>query len=415
MQKSYLYFTVGLLVSIIAFTNSCKKVDGVDNNNVIETPYALYFSDTSGTLYKSNDGVTYQKCFSSDGYPCRALITAGDNVLWAKTNLYYSNNNGFNFNQAFDSLQFAANIAPWLTTAENGFHIDLNQSMIVNVPGSPGFVYACSDVLHDPAMSSSDYLGVEYNNNNGQDGNWSPDNGYDTTFGHAGLMPVQMISFVLMPSGTLLGLALNPNYPSTVPGVPGAIDELHFRNFYNTNPTNPASNWTECTANNGGGAILSQYSTTDTGNALPPNIYSPNDTCFFTLGAYNARAIAIDQRGVAGAWYSDDNGRTWAQYTGLPANTPLLCIASPFNQVCMIGTQAKGLYILNVNTGIWQSSNSGLTNNLVIRGIAGKENIYKNGKNVMYIYLATNQGIFQSADMGLHWVKTISGNFVSAY
>jgi len=407
MQKVSLYFLTGMLAMTIALTNSCKKVNGIDNNLVVETPYALYFADSTGAMYYSNDGVAYSRCFPPDGAPSRALITSGDNLVWAKSTLTYSSNNGYNFNQAFDSLQYAANLAPWLTYAQNGFPIDLNESMIVSVPGSPTLVYACSDVLHSPPVSSN-YLGVDYNNTNGAAGNWSTDNGYDTTTGNAGPMPVQMVSFVIMPNGYLLGLALNPSYAG------GGIDELHFRNFYNTAPSNTGTQWVECTGNNSGsGIILNGWN--DTGSTLPPNVWYPNDTCFFTLGAYNARAIAIDQRGVAGAWYSDDYGRTWFPYTGLPQNTPLLCIASPFNQVCMIGTELKGLYILNVNTGVWQQNISGLPANLVIRGIAAKQNIYKNGKTVQYVYLATNQGIYQSQDMGQHWLKTISGNYVSIY
>ena len=142
----------------------------------------------------------------------------------------------------------------------------------------------------------------------------------------------------------------------------------------------------------------------------------PNDTPFFTLGTYNGRVIAIDERGKDGAWYCDDGvGRTWAQFSGLPANTPLLCISSPFNQVSMIGTDSAGLYIYNVNTAMWQQNIAGLAANLVIRGIAAKENIYKNNTSLKYIYLATNKGIFQSKDMGLHWALTIAGNYVSIY
>ena len=194
MQKSSLYLTAALLVGACALLYSCKKVNGIDNNQVIETPYSLFFADTAGAMYKSNDGLTFEKTFPADGFPSRALITSGNYLLWCKTNLYYSGNNGLNFNNAFDSLQYAANIAPWFTHAYNGFPIDLNESMIINVPGNPDFVYACSDVVHNPPLSTN-YLGIEYNNNNGVRGNWSPDNGYDTTVGHAGKMPVQMISF----------------------------------------------------------------------------------------------------------------------------------------------------------------------------------------------------------------------------
>jgi hypothetical protein len=410
MRKSFLYLAVGFLVSTATLFYGCKKVNGVDNNQVIETPYSLFFADTAGALYKSNDGLTYEKTFPADGYPSRALITSGNNLLWAKANLYYSNNNGLNFNQSYDSLQYSTNLATWFGHAKNGFPIDLNESMIIDVPGPPDLVYACSDALHNLLLSSADYLGLAYNDQHGEIGHWSTDNAYDTVPGKMGVLPVQMVSLALLPSGALIGLALNPTY------IDGSIDELHFRNFYNPAPASYLTPWEEATGSAGTGLILGGSSDTS-GSALPPNAAYPNDTPFFTLGVYNNRLIAIDEKGFDGAWYCDDGfGRTWVQFSGLPANVPLLCVAAPFNQVCMIGTQGAGLYYNSVNTeGVWQQNLNGLTNNLVIRGIVAKQNIYKNNSTVQYVYIATNKGIYQSKDMGLHWSLTIAGNYVSIY
>ena len=127
MRKQALYLTIGLLAAIVVSIYSCKKLNGIDNGQVIETPYSLYFSDTSGTLFSSTDGRNITKVvFPPDGKPCRALITSGSNILWAKNNLYLSENNGLNFNGTYDSLPFHP------VTAVNGYPLELNQSMILN-------------------------------------------------------------------------------------------------------------------------------------------------------------------------------------------------------------------------------------------------------------------------------------------
>jgi hypothetical protein len=92
-----------------------------------------------------------------------------------------------------------------------------------------------------------------------------------------------------------------------------------------------------------------------------------------------------------------------------------LCISAPFDEVCLIGTDSAGLYKYNVNTATWEQNNNGVTKNLIVRNIAFKENIYKNNIVKKFIYLATNQGIFQSTDGGINWVMTVPGNFVCVY
>ena len=73
MRKLSLYFTIIFLVAISGVFKSCtKSVSGINNDRVVETPYSLFFSDTAGALYSSNDGKTVRATlFKADGFPSR--------------------------------------------------------------------------------------------------------------------------------------------------------------------------------------------------------------------------------------------------------------------------------------------------------------------------------------------------------
>ncbi len=400
MRKSSLYVTIALFLAIFISLYSCtKKVNGINNDQVIETPYSLFFSDTSGALYNSNDGKTIQRTlFKGDGFPCRAICVAHDNILWAKTNLYYSTNNGVNFNHSYDSLTSF----PFITC--NGLALNLNQSMMINIPDW-NMIFTCANY----PSTSENYLGVVYSLYSGTQGTWWTD--LLDTLGNAGAYgaepyTINMTSYTLLKAGVLCG-----------------YDAVHNRNFYRTKTTL----WNEVTANPD--SDIAPYigsPVNHSGNHLPYHDLldgpsSPIDTgvgiAWYSYGHFNNTLIAIDNRNCngGGAYYSNDTGKNWTQYAGLP-NVPLLCIASPFEEICLIGTDSAGLYELNTNTGAFQQQkNNGLGTNIVVRNIAFKENIYKNGTHQKYVYLATNQGLYQSTDGGHKWTKTIPGNFVAVY
>ena len=70
---------------------------------------------------------------------------------------------------------------------------------------------------------------------------------------------------------------------------------------------------------------------------------------------------------------------------------------------------------MNVNTHAFQPCNNGLGNNLIVKGIAAKENIFKNGTLEKLVYIATNRGVYKSSDNGQNWVLIKSGNFTAIY
>lgn len=399
MRRSSLYLTIALLAVIVSIYSCTKKVNGINNDQVIATPYSLFFSDTSGALFNSNDGKTIQHTlFKGDGFPCRAICVAHDNILWAKNNLYLSTNNGVNFNHSYDSL------TSFPFFACNNLALNLNQSMIINIP-EWNMVYT---VANYPSTTEN-FLGVVFSLYSGTRGTWWTD--LPDSMGAIGAYggdpyTINMTSYTMLKNGVLCG-----------------YDAVHNRNFYRTYTTL----WKETTANPDSDVVGSIGSPQNrTGIPLPfHDIYagatSPVDTgigmAWYSYGHFNNTLIAIDNKNCnsGGAYYSNDTGKNWTKYPGLPS-VPLLCVASPFEEICLIGTDSMGLYVLNTNTGMFQQqTNNGLGTHIVVRNIAFKENIYKNGTHQKFVYLATSQGIYQSTDGGHNWVKTIPGNFVAVY
>lgn len=378
MKKFFLRPTL-LLACAVSFFGCSKTSDTINNGQTIQTPYSLYFTDSAGVLYNTNDGKSAKVIFTSDGKPSRALITSGPNILWIKgqdiampgPSMYYSSNNGKSFNRSYDSIKSV----PMVTV--KGKIVNLNQSMVQYIPAWD----ATYCVSNDP--DPQNLFGFAGNPRHAEPGYWHREDYYDT-IQITDLHNISVTSFALLKNNTQI-----------------AFDAIH-------NPNRVFSRT----------ALLDRMQEVyPTGAALP----APSSTVFFSVGHINNRLVAIDNLGgaVAGggsaAYYSDDLGRSWTPYSGLPANTPMQCIASPFEQVCLVGTDGAGIYMLNQNTNTFETRNNGLPENCSVRGIAFKENIYKNGTKAQFVYITTNTGLYQSTDMGNNWIKTIPGNLVSIY
>jgi hypothetical protein len=380
MKKTSLYgIVIGALSLAVGFFG-CHKTDGVDNNQVLQTPYALFFADTAGALYKTNDGTNYKFLFPADGKPTRAICVSGPNVLWVKDNLYYSQDNGKNFNHSYDSVNklpmgICSGILP------------MNQSMIISVTGlSETLVLVSSG---DPSLQTSyGLLDAVYSRSvNGRPGLWFAlridTNGQANPTG-----PIDATSFTQQANGVLV-----------------SYDGRHNRVFYST--ANEGFGFFKESTGNDAGLGGRGNPNIQSGNGLPDSAYC--------IGHINNRLIAlINQCTYHGAWYSDDTGRNWTSYPGLPQNQ-LLCVASPFEKVCLVGTKGAGLYTLNLNTGAFQPNSNGLASDLIVRSIASHQNVYKNGNTEQFIFLATNKGIYTSKDGGINWTKTIPGNYTAVY
>lgn len=148
----------------------CRKENGIDNNSVIRTPYALYFADREGALFNTNNGIAYKIIFNPDGYVQRSIITSSTNLLFVKKNLHLSTDNGNNFNP----IDYTVNPA------------SLMQSLAIDVP-SHGRIY----------VSSTQGNGIIYSENNGR--TWQVDNNWDPNI----TTPPMPNTFAQLKNGTL--------------------------------------------------------------------------------------------------------------------------------------------------------------------------------------------------------------------
>jgi len=393
MQKLSLYRAAGLLVLLAAGIYSCKKVNSINNNQVIETPYSLYFADTASSLYYTNDGIRITQVYTPDGHRSRAICNFGSNLLWCKNDLLISRDNGRIFNHTYDSL-----LSRWGKDCSND-SLNLNQSMIIYL-SDWNRVYTVSSADPEDVQGHPNYLGLVFNDSLGFRPKWTLDLAYDTN--RVGKLPVRVRSLTRLKNGILCGLALYDDRD-------GTATVKNWRTFYRVCVD---CKWRETTGNPDVLTDLPQY-TTDAANIRLPDS-TDVDGSYFTLGHFNNRLIAIDGICNHGAWYSDDTGRVWKQYDGIPTGVASLCIAAPFEEVCLVGTNT-GLYMLNVQTQRFELNTNGLTKGTKVRGIAFKENVFKNKTSKRYIYLATDKGIFQSTDGGHNWVLTVTGNFTAIY
>lgn len=102
MKGKSLFGKLSLLTLLVLTFQSCKKDNGIDNDNVIETPYVIFTSDANGTILSTNDGNNYKTVFPGDGTVPRALVPVGPNLLMVKNKeAFISQNGGKNFDPLY--------------------------------------------------------------------------------------------------------------------------------------------------------------------------------------------------------------------------------------------------------------------------------------------------------------------------
>jgi hypothetical protein len=380
MRKLYLNYILVFFALIAAAFQSCNKhVDGIDNNVVVETPYTLYYADTAGVLYNTNDGTTIDKIlFPADGYASRALCTSGTDILWVKYDLHLSSNNGINFNTA-NYLMIPSSSGNYFNINDSSY----NQTLILNAQDE-GRVYITTDPNGNNTFTLGGKLyirgmGIAYSEQNGNATTWYVDTDYDNalnvTSGSVVQTNINVTTLTELTSNTII-----------------AYDPFHNRVFSKDSKTDP---WIEEKQTHA--------------DSLP----MPNA---FTLAHFNNMLVAVDYKYGNGAYYSTNLGQDWTKFNGLPAGRNLYYAASPFNQVLLVGTDSMGVYKLGTDNVTFASSNTGLETSTSVYSMTSKLVVYKNESvSMQYIYLATSQGLYRSQDLGQSWIRMQIGNFVSCY
>lgn len=142
-------------------------------------------------------------------------------------------------------------------------------------------------------------------------------------------------------------------------------------------------------------------------------VNTPLPTGSYHLSHINNALVAADVTGGNGIYFSNNGGADWVQYTGMPTNQEIFAVNAPFEQVLLAGCDSAGIFRLNGNTFV--PSNNGLAPFTKVYGIVGKQDMYKNDKIIQYVYIATNNGLFRSEDLGQNWTLVRAGDFRAIY
>lgn len=345
MRKSYL-FILSSVVILAAGMASCKKENGIDNDNVLKKPYSLYIGDDMGSVLNTNTGDSFKTIFMPDGFATRAIITSGHNILFVKGNVHMSDDNGRNFNLSDTSVNF--------------FYLGLDGLLGIKNIQWQSIIWNATD--HDRIyLAIRNNKGIKVSRDTGK--TWQVDTLWDEGIGND-----MVTSITQLKNGTMFAYNVTN-------------DSLYKKD-------NKDDRW----------SWVNQ-------KALLPS--AP-----FYLTAYNNALVATDVTGMNGIYYSDNGGENWSSYSGLPS-TALLSTAAPFGQTLLVGTYGQGIYRLQGNQFV--PSNFGLDDHTSVYSIIGKNDVYKNGINTKYVYIATDKGLYRSADLGQNWVQVLPGSFVTVY
>ena len=229
-----------------------------------------------------------------------------------------------------------------------------NQSMILNVSGH-GRVY----------MAGNDGHGIIYSDTNGKRGSWFIDNAFD-----AGAPFSRITSLAILSNGHMFAY----DYVANLLFVKNERDAF----------------WKQVTISD-----------------------LPAGGKFF-LASFNNKLVLADSTGVNGVWYSENEGKNWAKYNGIPDGAYINCMRSAFGQVLLVGTAQYGIFSVT-NGNQFKQVNNGLESGANIRNLTAKDDIYKNEEIKQYVYAATDKGLFRSVDLGENWIMVKPGNYVLVY
>ncbi|MFT4061150.1 MAG: hypothetical protein QM642_02200 [Edaphocola sp.] len=336
MKKGLLPSVIFASFATLFAIQGCKKESsvGIDNDQVVKTPYGLYAANDEGWLINSTDGETFNSIFPPDGYAPRLIVTSGDNLLMLKANLHMSTNNGRNFNPVFTNVRFF----DWQTMAYNSLqhqrlYITSNTYRGISISDDNGATWAADTAWESnipPIFTISSFSGLydgklfAYSNENNvmfrrdsKTSNWAP-------VTSEGLFPVDGTAFFLCSNKTTLFLtdknAIGGVWYSEDAGLHWyrvAQGELPYKHSWN------------CAVSPGGGQTI---------------------------------LVGTDTFGV----YRNEYGKMVASSTGLEENTTVYSMAVKSNTYK--NDAVKDYVYIGTNKGIYRSEDYGTTWDKVTNG-----------------------------------------------
>ncbi len=359
MRRINFVYTIACVALVVIALESCTRSNGIDNNQVITKPYTLYFVDTNGVIYNTNDGDRIALERGPDGLPASSLHTSGQNLLMRKrngTNLFVSDGGhgeNLNFNPNYKSINPAA----------------FGQNIAVNIDN---YVDDTTDRLY---VASNQGAGVVYNDSNGNVGSvWLQDS-----------------------DDGLAGNSSITSYAYTRNGKLFAFDDVS-RNIYMKE--NKDAKWVK----KGGGGLPASGS---------GRLY---------IGDYGNNLImtGIEAASDVGVWYSSNDGDSWDKYTDIKdaegtVIDDITAACAPFGKVVIATTLDNGVWRFSGESATWEYSSFGLEKGTRIYAITAQRNVFKNEAVREYVFIATSTGVYRSDDLGQNWIRIKEGIFTAIF
>lgn len=347
MRRLNIAYTIGCLAVVAASLQGCvKRVENLDNLNVITKPYSLITGSEAGLLYTTNDGELFDLLNSSDDVPVAALGTTGKYILMVKPNnnrLFADDggegrNGNHNFNTVFADLNPAA----------------FGNTQMINMPE---YNNSNPDSVKDRLYVASS-KGIVYNDSNAQS-----NSRWYTVIDPALQGSTSVTSFAKLDNGTLV-----------------AYDNVTGKLY---SKENFGANWAALPAQ-GLGASPSTYI-----------INQVNDIIAVEVGSANLMR-------------SSDGGKTFSALPALPS-TDMTCASAVFGKVIVVGTSSHGIYRLNNNTweNTTVGLKEGVSINAMVYKTNKFKKTSANDVDRVgeYVFIATSNGIFRSDDLGFSWIQ----------
>lgn len=364
MRRFNIAYTLGCIALVALTLQGCNRDGGLDNLNVITKPYSLFFADTSGAIFSTNDGQRFEKVMGPDRADVQTLATSGKNVLMVKarsTTLFVSDGGmglNANFNPSFSDINPLA----------------FGTSLLINLPGyNDTGAAGVKDRIYISSNPLTKTRGLFYQDHNAnRDSLWLPVADFAQITSNVKEY-VSATSFARLENGTVVAFDNSTRLVWTKPNLQNA--------------------W--------------KLSNLVVGGAISNNNTPTNPKTYIIAQKNDILAVSVDagSANTGGIWRSINNGITFDKMPSFPGDTAITCAAAPFGKVLIACTRHSGIWRFTGTGGTWVPANVGLKDGARIYAISFQDNKFKNDKSGEYVFVGTSDGVYRSDDLGQTWIQ----------